>query len=384
MMGNKRTPQWIGGLVLAGVVTVAGITAALPGETSTVQAAPVKTATGAQTKAAQASPSVTVNGMTVTVNEVFYDGSRMDIGYAIQMPKTQNEAEALKMAQTIKLWQFTVDNSDKPVPYKGSQEVERVNGNQFKGIRNIEITEPLPDKFTLHAKVAFGNDVTDPKTTGELDIPVAKQQKSGVGAGLSPKGSPSGQSGAGGSATPAPDKAKEPLPKHVQQNYQKLLEAEPLLKGLKMTGYSKSPMTDNRQIRGVWGIVLHETGNFDDKGKMFASMQFDSTTGELLDYGSFGSPTFREEPKKSTQTEAFYRQKAAEFFQKLLGDEHVKQYQKSGTLEISMRTYNKTVERQTGTAQFDYKGERFQIVVDVNGYLHTYNRIPLSHLLKQR
>ncbi|WP_448028350.1 hypothetical protein [Brevibacillus borstelensis] len=49
-----------------------------------------------------------------------------------------------------------------------------------------------------------------------------------------------------------------------------------------------------------------------------------------------------------------------------------------------MRTYNKTVERQTGTAQFDYKGERFQMVVDVNGYLHTYNRIPLSHLLKQR
>jgi hypothetical protein len=130
--------------------------------------------------------------------------------------------------------------------------------------------------------------------------------------------------------------------------------------------------------------VLHETGNFDDKGKMFASMQFDSTTGELLDYGSFGSPTFREEPEKSAQTEAFYRQKAAEFFQKLLGDEHVKQYQKSGTLEISMRTYNKTVERQTGTAEFDYKGERFQIVVDVNGYLHTYNRIPLSHLLKQR
>ncbi|CAM5798012.1 DUF4179 domain-containing protein [Brevibacillus borstelensis] len=304
MMGNKRTPQTIGGLVLAGVVTVAGITAALPGETSTVQAAPAKTATGAQTKAAQASPSVTVNGMTVTVNEVFYDGSRMDIGYAIQMPKAQNEAEALKMAQNIKLWQFTVDNSDKPVPYKGSQEVERVNGNLFKGIRNIEFTEPLPDKFTLHAKVAFGNDVTDPKTTGQLDIPVAKQQKPGDGAGLSPKVSPSTQSGAGGSATPAPDKAEEPLPKHVQQNYQKLLETEPLLKGLKMTGYSKSPMTDNGQIRGVWGIVLHETGNFDDKGKMFASMQFDSTTGELLDYGSFGSPTFREEPKKSTQTES--------------------------------------------------------------------------------
>ncbi|MGG2484073.1 hypothetical protein [Brevibacillus borstelensis] len=51
MMGNKRTPQTIGGLVLAGVVTVAGITAALPGETSTVQAALAKTATGAQTKA---------------------------------------------------------------------------------------------------------------------------------------------------------------------------------------------------------------------------------------------------------------------------------------------------------------------------------------------
>ncbi|MEJ8547391.1 DUF4179 domain-containing protein [Brevibacillus borstelensis] len=383
MMGNKRTSQTIGGLFLAGVVTVTGITAALPAQTSTAQAATVKPATG-QTKAAQASPSVTVNGMTVTVNEVFYDGSRIDIGYTIQIPKTVNEAEALKIARNIKIWQFNVDNSDKPIQYKGSQEVERVNGNLFKGIRNIELTEPLPDKFTLHAKVAFGNDVTDPKTSAQLDIPVAKQQKPGDGAGLSPKVSPSTQSGAGGSATPAPDKAEEPLPKHVQQNYQKLLEAEPLLKGLKMTGYSKSPMTNNGQIRGIWGIALHETGNFDDKGKMFAAMEFDSTTGELLDYGSFGSPTFREEPKKSTQTEAFYRQKAAEFIQKLLGSEHVKQYQKIGTVEISMRTYNKTAKRQTGTAEFDYNGERFQIVVDVNGYLHTYNRIPLSHLLKQR
>ncbi|USG65762.1 DUF4179 domain-containing protein [Brevibacillus ruminantium] len=134
---------------------------------------------------APSSQSVTVNGIIVTMNEVFYDGSRIDIGYAIQMPETANETEALKIARNIKIWQFTVDDSDKPVPYKGSQDVERVDGNLFAGIKHIELREPLPDKFTLHAKVAFDDDLADPKTSAQLDIPVVKQMKPGDSAELS-------------------------------------------------------------------------------------------------------------------------------------------------------------------------------------------------------
>ncbi|MEJ8547390.1 DUF4179 domain-containing protein [Brevibacillus borstelensis] len=144
---------------------------------------------------APASQSVTVNGITVTVNEVFYDGSRIDIGYAIEMPKTANETEALKMARNIKIWQFTVDDPDKPVHYKGSQDVERADGNLFAGMKHIELAEPLPEKFTLHARVAFGDDLEDPKTSGQLDIPVAKQMKSEDSAELSPEISQTMQSG---------------------------------------------------------------------------------------------------------------------------------------------------------------------------------------------
>ncbi|GAB1532056.1 hypothetical protein YSY22_34780 [Brevibacillus formosus] len=141
------------------------------------------------------SQSVTVNGITVTVNEVFYDGTRLDIGYSIQMPKTKNETEALKMARNIKIWQYSVDDSDKAINYKGSQEVERVDENLFAGMRHVEFAEPLPDKFTLHAKVAFGDDLTDPKTTAQLDIQVEKQMKPEDGATLSPEISQTMQSG---------------------------------------------------------------------------------------------------------------------------------------------------------------------------------------------
>ncbi|WNF05918.1 DUF4179 domain-containing protein [Brevibacillus borstelensis] len=142
-----------------------------------------------------ASQSVTVNGITVTVNEVFYDGSRIDIGYAIQVPEATSETEALEIARNIKIWEFTVDDSDKPVPYKGSQDVERVDKNLFAGMKHMEVTVPLPDKFTFHAKVSVGDDLSDPKTTGQLDIPVVKQMKPGDGAKLSPDISQTMESG---------------------------------------------------------------------------------------------------------------------------------------------------------------------------------------------
>ncbi|GAB1532057.1 MULTISPECIES: hypothetical protein [Brevibacillus] len=179
------------------------------------------------------------------------------------------------------------------------------------------------------------------------------------------------------------DNKQEPLPKHVLDNYQKLVDANLLLKTLKITGYSKNQMTNDGQIRGIWSVIAHENGDSTSKKTMFADMQFDSTTGELLNYGTANSPTYREEPKTSSQTEAFYRQKATEYIKKLLSSEHVQQYQKTGTLDIVSRSYNK-VKRQVGTAEFDYKEERFQVVIDVNGHLEIFHRIPLSHLLKQR
>lgn len=121
--------------------------------------------------------SATYNGITVTVNEVFYDGARLDLGYLIRVPQGTSQEEARKISRNIRLLEFTLDDSDKPLPYKGGGEVKQVEDYLFAVVKNVEFNDPLPDKFTLHAKLSMDEDPGNQQGVQKLDIPVVKQIK---------------------------------------------------------------------------------------------------------------------------------------------------------------------------------------------------------------
>lgn len=182
---------------------------------------------------------------------------------------------------------------------------------------------------------------------------------------------------AGASTTAAKSsavKTQESLPANVQASLQKLIETEPMLKQMKMSGYSKQPLTNDGQIRGVWTVVLKKQDPQTSKVNMSAEVQFDSITGELRNYVSYVSPEFFAEAK--SQNEAFYREKMSAFLNQLFGDEYAKQLEKKAEFSIEKRSGNK-VERQVCTANFYSNVEKVQVSMDTAGQLVDFNRAPL-------
>lgn len=136
-------------------------------------------------------------------------------------------------------------------------------------------------------------------------------------------------------------------------------------------------MTIDGAIQGVWTIVLHETGNFNDKGKSMAETQFDATTGKLLLYHGPRFPA----AKIKTQDEAYYKQKLKELATKVLGTEYVKQYDETVKISISKPDGNR-YKSELGSAVFRYKREQIQLSVDSDGCFERFMRFRLPDHIK--
>ncbi|MFS0558197.1 DUF4179 domain-containing protein [Brevibacillus sp. 179-C9.3 HS] len=113
--------------------------------------------------------STVVNGITVTVNEVFYDGIRLDIGYLIRMPESMDKTTAKEIAERIVLKEFTMADETSA---GWSSKVKQMEDHLFAGVTNITLGGAWPDQFVMQAQLF---DHVDVHTTWNLKIPVAKQ-----------------------------------------------------------------------------------------------------------------------------------------------------------------------------------------------------------------
>ncbi|NQF16112.1 DUF4179 domain-containing protein [Brevibacillus sp. HB1.3] len=116
--------------------------------------------------------SAVVNGITITVNEVFYDGIQLGIGYLIQMPETTEKAAAQEIAERIVLKDFTLAE---PIDNTGagwSNEVKQMEDYLFAGVTTITLNGNWPDQFTMQAQLY---DYQNTQNTWNLKLPVVKQ-----------------------------------------------------------------------------------------------------------------------------------------------------------------------------------------------------------------
>ncbi|MGK5511424.1 DUF4179 domain-containing protein [Brevibacillus formosus] len=115
--------------------------------------------------------SAVVNGITITVNEVFYDGIQLGIGYFIQMPETTEKAAAKEIAERIVLKDFTLAE---PIDNTGagwSSEVKQMEDYLFAGVSIITLNGTWPDQFTMQAQLY---DYQNAQSTWNLKLPVVK------------------------------------------------------------------------------------------------------------------------------------------------------------------------------------------------------------------
>lgn len=115
--------------------------------------------------------SAVVNGITITVNEVFYDGIQLGIGYLIQMPETTEKAAAKEIAERIVLKDFTLAE---PIDNTGagwSSEVKQMEDYLFAGVSIITLNGTWPDQFTMQAQLY---DYQNAQSTWNLQLPVVK------------------------------------------------------------------------------------------------------------------------------------------------------------------------------------------------------------------
>ncbi len=149
-----------------------------------------------------------------------------------------------------------------------------------------------------------------------------------------------------------------------------------MLKQFEIVGYSKQPMTNDGQIRGIWSVSMLYKSN-SGMEKTHAELQFDSTTGTLLHYICRLFPA----AKVKSQNQSFYKQKTSAVIKQLLGDEYVKQFEKAGEFNITEPRYNK-VKRQVGQTYLNYNREQFHIKIDSDCRLEDFHRVPIKHLQK--
>ncbi|MFS0558199.1 hypothetical protein [Brevibacillus sp. 179-C9.3 HS] len=172
--------------------------------------------------------------------------------------------------------------------------------------------------------------------------------------------------------TLTPSKQEEPLPTQVLASLQKLMEVEPSIKHWKMMGYYKTPISRTGEIRGVWNVIMHETGNIGEEGKHSADMQFDSTTGILQNYRGGPFPA----AKVPSRQKEYYKQRGQEIMNQLLGRENAKQFKTIDYQGISTANAN-GITRELGSITFKSEKETIELSFDSDGRLEIYRRILL-------
>lgn len=173
-------------------------------------------------------------------------------------------------------------------------------------------------------------------------------------------------------AQPSDASKQESIPTLVEASFQKLLEVEPSLKTWKLMGMHKSPISISGDIRGVWTFTLHETGNATDKGKRFAEMQFDSTTGILLHYHGGPFPV----AKVATRQKDYYLKRGQELMNQILGSENTKQFKTVSNQFIETGDTNGFT-RELGGITFKAEKEQIELSIDSDGRLEQYHRVRL-------
>lgn len=82
------------------------------------------------------------NGITLTINEVFYDGTRLSLGYSHKSLLALGELE-----------RPTISINGKPINFSVGYSGNFVNPQHYAGVMNIDTFEELPKSFTL--RVSF-------------------------------------------------------------------------------------------------------------------------------------------------------------------------------------------------------------------------------------
>ncbi|GED59302.1 hypothetical protein ABER61_25760 [Brevibacillus formosus] len=171
---------------------------------------------------------------------------------------------------------------------------------------------------------------------------------------------------------PSDASKQESLPALVEASFQKLLEVEPSLKTWKIMGMRKSPISISGDIRGVWTFTLHETGNATDRGKRFAEVQFDSTTGILLHYHGGPFPA----AKVTSRQKDYYLKRGQELMSQLLGSENTKQFKTVSNQSIDTGDTNGFT-RELSDITFKAEKEQITLSIDSDGRLEQYHRVRL-------
>ncbi|WP_147532950.1 DUF4179 domain-containing protein [Bacillus marasmi] len=106
--------------------------------------------------------TVTDKDITLTIKDIFYDGTRLSISYIQEFPDQLDDLGELELK---------VDG--KEINFADSRTGELVSDHQYAGIVNIKPTEELPDSFELSIKL---KEIGGVKGAWSYNIPVKKSK----------------------------------------------------------------------------------------------------------------------------------------------------------------------------------------------------------------
>ncbi|MFS0558198.1 DUF4179 domain-containing protein [Brevibacillus sp. 179-C9.3 HS] len=173
---KKQSLKSISQLLLATVVGLTGLAAFSGEHASALQPSVQKGAADVTRLITAVNQSVNVNGITVTINKIFYDGIRLDISYSILLPKTTEKAAAANIAKKIVLHDITLieptaDNNK--VSASSGSYVNQIDDFLFAGVITTTLEGDWPDQFTFQGVIV---DDGNAQNYWNVEIPVEKQK----------------------------------------------------------------------------------------------------------------------------------------------------------------------------------------------------------------
>ncbi|WP_153732623.1 DUF4179 domain-containing protein [Sporosarcina obsidiansis] len=102
--------------------------------------------------------TVTDKGISLTIKDVYYDGTRLSVSYIQESPHPKDH-----------LGEFQLKVDGKEINFSDSRTGKLLSDTQYAGILNIDPVENLPDSFDLHMAL---NEIGDVAGSWDFEIPV--------------------------------------------------------------------------------------------------------------------------------------------------------------------------------------------------------------------
>ncbi|MBU5213152.1 DUF4179 domain-containing protein [Heyndrickxia oleronia] len=107
--------------------------------------------------------TVTDQNISITLKDIFFDGTRLSISYIQEFPEKRDE-----------LGEFELKVNGEKVNFADNRSGEFISSNQYAGVINIEGMDDLPDSFNLGMRL---HNIGEVKGNWNFEIPVTKSKE---------------------------------------------------------------------------------------------------------------------------------------------------------------------------------------------------------------